>query len=336
MPVSPESKKPAHQFPFDSTIFLEKMPISCIYLKDDQGNVSGNECGRRLLDENPTLSSQLLSQGDGMLGVLGEKRLYIDLTLCGELKRYVFEKSSIQKDFQVWMGWNSEQSSFLRGMEMTELIGRKLAHELKNPLQPIQILIEQWMEMVPRFEEDGKIVLSQIEKMREVLSQFRSFSDSTPLKMEALNINRYLEEQIHQVQKTSPDNIKWTYLPLGEVPEILADPSRLAQVFLNIFRNVVEALSPDGGLVQTAITLDKGKKSILVEISDSGSGIPPDVMARVFSPFFTTKVKGTGLGLVVSRQIVNMHGGEMSLFSQEDIGTTVTVLLPINRKSGGR
>lgn len=270
------------------------------------------------------------------MGGAGEQRFFLDITVCGELKKFVFEHIDLFDGASIWLGWNSEQSAFLRGMQMTELIGRKLAHELKNPLQPIQIVTETWMETEPRFAEDGQLILTQIERMQGILAQFKKFSDSTPLQLAPLHLAQLLGGLILEMQKTSPTSIKWSLCPMGTIPEILGDASRLTQVFANLLKNAAEAIPPEGGMVQVGISLDTRHCKVAVEISDSGVGVSPEFLNRLFSPFFTTKSGGTGLGLVVSRQIIHLHGGELSFSSQEHLGTTVTVLLPMVRAQQGK
>lgn len=103
------------------------------------------------------------------------------------------------------------------------------------------------------------------------------------------------------------------------------DPNQLKQVFINLMRNGIEAMQP-GGVLRVLLWEDGGRAR--VQISDQGSGMPPEALARIGEPFFTTKEQGTGLGVMVSKRMVADHGGDLLIESEEGRGTTVTVLLP--------
>jgi signal transduction histidine kinase len=113
---------------------------------------------------------------------------------------------------------------------------------------------------------------------------------------------------------------------------LLGDPQRLKQVLLNLCRNAIEAM-PAGGLLTLRARCQDGE--VVLEVSDTGVGIPADALERVFEPFYTTKEAGTGLGLAVCRRIVEAHGGRLSVRSQPDRGTTIQVHLPLHRSAGG-
>jgi signal transduction histidine kinase len=104
------------------------------------------------------------------------------------------------------------------------------------------------------------------------------------------------------------------------------DDGSLKQVWLNLLQNALEA-SPDGGRIRVAIAVEGGRAR--VTIADEGAGIPPDVLARVGEPFFTTRAQGTGLGLHLSRQLVQGAGGTLELSSRPGAGTTLQVALPL-------
>jgi signal transduction histidine kinase len=111
----------------------------------------------------------------------------------------------------------------------------------------------------------------------------------------------------------------------------MLDESQITQVLINLMRNAAESM-PNGG----EITISSRRNGDMAEIAvkDTGTGIPPEVMDRIFSPFFTTKPNGTGLGLAVSRKIVDDHGGRMSVSSKRGEGTVFTISLPIRKEAG--
>ena len=124
---------------------------------------------------------------------------------------------------------------------------------------------------------------------------------------------------------------------LSEVPGLrlygIADPAQLQQVFLNLFNNAIDAIGQGGGTVEIT-SRDEGNK-VVIDVADTGHGIPPSVMARIFDPFFTTKPvgKGTGLGLAVSQGIVQHHGGHIRVQSEVGKGSRFFVWLPAEKRS---
>ena len=106
----------------------------------------------------------------------------------------------------------------------------------------------------------------------------------------------------------------------------MADPMQLQQVFLNLMFNSIEAM-PDGGALAVVTSYDSGMKSIKIAIGDTGQGIEKSMLDRIFEPFFTTKRKGSGLGLAVTRRLVEQHGGNVCVESTPDKGTVFNVYL---------
>ena len=111
-----------------------------------------------------------------------------------------------------------------------------------------------------------------------------------------------------------------------DLPQIQFDPLQLRQVLLNIAKNGIEAM-PEGG----TLTLVSGRQAgrVFVQISDTGEGIPPEVMGKIFQPFFSTKSKGSGLGLAISQKIIEAHRGEITIENTPHKGSRVTVFLNV-------
>jgi signal transduction histidine kinase len=117
----------------------------------------------------------------------------------------------------------------------------------------------------------------------------------------------------------------------GDIPEIVCLPSQLNQVFMNLLVNAAQSIETQGDII---IRTGRNDREVWVEISDSGKGIAPEHLTRLFEPFYTTKPvgKGTGLGLSISQNIVRKHGGRIEIDSKVGIGTTFRVWLPIRRE----
>jgi signal transduction histidine kinase len=116
----------------------------------------------------------------------------------------------------------------------------------------------------------------------------------------------------------------------------LADSRTLEQVIVNLITNAIEAM-PEGGTISIAVAMSQSVQGDMVElkITDTGPGIPPDVINRIYDPFFTTKKEGTGLGLAISRRIVNAHKGSLNVESFPDAGTFFTISLPAEKPAAG-
>jgi signal transduction histidine kinase len=116
------------------------------------------------------------------------------------------------------------------------------------------------------------------------------------------------------------------------LPEIIADPMQLSQIFLNLFINAVEAMK-DGGTLTVKTSYDIIKDSILIIISDTGKGIDKETAEQIFHPFFTTKPKGTGLGLAITKRLIEQHGGHLTFANNPDGGVSFTINLPVKQKN---
>ena len=165
------------------------------------------------------------------------------------------------------------------------------------------------------------------EQMAEIVGNLKDFSRLDRSKVTSFNLNEGINSTLllakHLLKSVSVDK------KLGEVAAIICSPSQVNQVFLNLITNAAQAMEPDGGTI-TLSTRNDGD-GVSVEVADTGKGIPPDVLPKIFDPFFSTKEigKGTGLGLSVSYKIVQQHGGRITVDSQPGAGAKFAVWLPL-------
>jgi nitrogen-specific signal transduction histidine kinase len=197
----------------------------------------------------------------------------------------------------------------------------------------------QLMEREPAFpaslREFTGIIIRQVDRLNRIVSELLSFAGQQPLQRRPCNINQILEEALHLLESTlegSRIGVVRRYDP--EIPAVAGDPDRLLQVFLNLARNGVEAMAGGGELTvrtrfERVAPQCGGRAAAVAEITDRGSGIPPEVQRHLFNPFFTTKDGGTGLGLPISVRIVEEHGGAIEALSRVGEGSTFRVLLPL-------
>jgi len=237
----------------------------------------------------------------------------------------------------------------LEEAERFAVLGRLAAgvgHEINNPLTYLSISIDLLLHEVEHFllrppETSAEAALTGLrtllgdcrcglDRIRDVVRTLESLSRHAPDKREAIALHEVIGRSLamarHEVQHRAA-----VVEHLEELPLLVGDASALGQVFLNLILNATESL-PAGRADQNRITIAARTQDdeVVVEISDTGPGIPLDVLPRIFDPFFTTKPvgEGTGLGLSISRQIVTAHGGRLDVESQLGRGTTFRVRLP--------
>lgn len=170
-------------------------------------------------------------------------------------------------------------------------------------------------------------VLQGLAQMRDLVQNLRDFTRLDRSKVSDTDLNETLRTVIYIARSAIPPRIEIVE-EFGTLPKISCNPSQLNQVFLNLITNAAQAIAARGRI--TVRTRQAGAQ-VLVEVADTGAGIPDDVLPHLFEPYFTTKPKGigTGLGLSIARDIVRNHGGELSVVASTGYGTTFRVSLPL-------
>jgi signal transduction histidine kinase len=210
-----------------------------------------------------------------------------------------------------------------------------VAHEINNPLGVIQC----YANLIAKSQPPGSQILSDVGIIRKHTDQCRSvveallnFSRASEPRKTKVDINSCTEEVVSvldlQFQKAQC-TIEQQFDP--SLPEITADANKIKQVLMNLLINASQAM-PDGGRISVRTALSTDKKDLTVAIADTGQGIAPEDIDRIFDPFYTTKgpEKGTGLGLSVSYGIIQQHGGHIRVECAPDLGTQFTIHLPVD------
>jgi two-component system sensor histidine kinase HydH len=204
-----------------------------------------------------------------------------------------------------------------------------VSHEIKNPLMVIGGLARQVenKEKEPPLKEKLHIIQSEVQRLENFLGDLRDFTRPATPVMQKININ----EVIHEVDALMKEEAKNRNVRLVEnldphLPPLHADPNQMKQVLLNLVKNALEAMDSGGQVVLTSGAEDN---QVWFSVRDTGGGMPPEVLEKIFNPFFTTKKKGTGLGLAVIHKIVADHHGSVSVQSLPDQGTTFRIELPL-------
>ncbi len=218
----------------------------------------------------------------------------------------------------------------LQKSEKLALVGQLaagIAHEIRNPLTSIKGFIQLFKSKYSSEEDYFNLVLSELERINLIVGEFLVLAKPTAVVFKEKEIKSLIKDVVTLINTQAiMNNVQILVETESDVPLIVCEENQLKQVFINILKNSIEAM-PDGGVIHVKIKVkEKGKLSICV--IDQGSGIPEDRISTLGEPFYTTKEKGTGLGLMTSYKIIESHHGELKISSKINEGTTVEVILP--------
>jgi len=217
-----------------------------------------------------------------------------------------------------------------------------LAHEIKNPLGGIKgaaQLLERELSDESEMREYTRIMLKEVSRVNRIVEELLALTSPRKLRVEAVNLHRIIGD-LCKLQRRAVGDRKVIILQQFDpsIPSFLADEELLIQVFLNLIKNAVEAVGEVGLIrIVTRVHADyrmtqqgeRRTRMVAVDISDDGPGIPKEQQEQLFTPFFTSKATGTGLGLVICQKIVTEHRGILKVQSSPGKGTVFTVMLPL-------
>jgi len=211
-------------------------------------------------------------------------------------------------------------------------VARRLAHEIKNPLTPIQLSAERLaFKLSDKLDDASRqmldrstsTIVNQVEAVKNLINAFRDYARLPAPTLEPLD----LVELVHEIlvlYESGPAKIGLR--AEANLPQVMGDASQIRQIIHNVLQNAQDALGErkDGEIELSACV--KGD-SVLLSCRDNGPGFPPEVLAHAFEPYFTTKAKGTGLGLAMIKKIVTEHGGDVKISNREGGGAELRVRL---------
>jgi PAS domain S-box-containing protein len=264
---------------------------------------------------------------------LTESDLQVMVAVADQLA-VALQKAHLHSDLQTALQQEQTIRSQLVQSERLALVGRLLAsvsHELNNPLQAIQnalFLLKDETNLSGQAGQDLDIILSETERMAALIERLRSayrpirMTDFQPVSLNLLIEDVYMLMSTHMRHR----EIVFEFFPEPDLPPVSGISDQLRQVVLNLFLNAVEVMKPGGRLsVQTCSLPDQ--KEVLLTVKDSGSGIDPEILPRIFDPFITTKLTGTGLGLTITHDIVEQHHGRILAENHAEGGAIFSVWL---------
>jgi len=216
-----------------------------------------------------------------------------------------------------------------------------VAHEINNPLSGILTyskLLKKWVDNGQAGSEKKDeavqcldLITAESRRCGELVKSLLSFSRQAPMNVQPTDMNQLLQQCVlllrHNLEHAG---IQLTLRLAEGLPRLQCDPSQIEQVLLAVIVNAVDAMAKGGNLWLTT-QMSEDSSRIVIAVRDDGAGIPPDILPKIFEPFVTTKEHGhgTGLGLAVSRSIIERHSGKISVQSELGKGTTVTITLPV-------
>jgi signal transduction histidine kinase len=232
-------------------------------------------------------------------------------------------------------GLRRYQENLLRS-EKLAVAGRMaagIAHEIRNPLAAMRMTVQ----LLSREEPDGErrqsldLLLAEIGRIEEAVGELMDLANPAPPRREPTDLNAVVEDVLALVQPQASHQGIGIERRLADLPRLEADRRRLRRVVMNLVLNALQAMPARGRLTVGTMSLPGGAgaspKAVRLTVTDTGPGIPPELRDRIFDPFTTGKVAGTGLGLAVTKRIVEEHGGSIG-FETGDPGTTFWVELP--------
>ncbi len=233
-----------------------------------------------------------------------------------------------------------DRIAYLEKIGAWQEIARRLAHEIKNPLTPIQLAVQQLQSKYqgedPAFDrllaEAADIITEEVNSLRRLVHAFSAFAKLPNVQPEPLEINGLVDDFFKShIEIQQQADIDWT--PLEDPPKIRGDRMLIKHVLLNLMQNAVEAMEESGAAERPHISLrlhvEHARQRVRFEIQDNGPGMDPETARRAFDPYFTTKGKGTGLGLAIIKKIILEHGGSISVATQRGEGACFTFYLPL-------
>lgn len=271
----------------------------------------------------------------------------LQLKTLGDIKNTAGDKIPIEYSINIQFGLKNEvlgaiclfrsisdlerfEASAQRSKNLNALgeMAASLAHEIKNPLASIRgytQFVRQDMESENMETEEMDIIMNEVDKLTVMLDKFLKFARPEVPETENENIGELIEYVLKLMEKDIPDNIR-VVKHLDPVPKVAIDKSQFEPLLLNLFLNGIQAM-PDGGTLMVRTVYEGWRNMVRIDIQDSGVGIPQELSDKIFTPFFTTKEGGTGLGLPICSRTVEAHKGVMEVESIEGEMTKFTILL---------
>jgi signal transduction histidine kinase len=245
------------------------------------------------------------------------------------------------------LGRTRQLETQLHEAEKAAVVGRlasAIAHEIRNPLNYINLTLDhlRWAfapedaQKRETFERLATQLKAEVARINTHISDFLSYSRPSRLEPQPLNLRAEAEDALRIIEvQAAESGIETRVEEHGEIPLVMADREALRSVLTNLIINSLQAIDGEGGHLFIKLSSDSATRRACVEVTDTGRGIAPEDISKVFEPYYSTKETGTGLGLAIVKKVVDDHGGTITVTSRPGSGTTFAITLPVNGRSEG-
>lgn len=226
-----------------------------------------------------------------------------------------------------------EMEDQLRKSDTLTVVGELaagIAHEIRNPMTALKGFIQLLQNSMneDQYAMYFDVITSELKRIESIITEFLVLAKPQAISYQRKSVTVIMKETLDLLSaQASLDNVQFVTSIEEGLPDIYCEPNQLKQVFINILKNAIEVM-PKGGTASVALSKEDGEQ-VLISIRDEGIGIPEDKLKKLGEPFYTTKDRGTGLGLMVSYKIVEEHNGTIEVSSELGKGTTFHIRLPI-------
>lgn len=299
----------------------------------------------------PDLVTIIREWRDGYSHIRREKFLALNIAKGMRSLKLIYEpvpRSLLAKRvFQISFIDRSVQSE-LEKIERWKQMAQRIAHDLKNPLGTIQMILQKLrtttirqhgnteVEVLPYYDK----IDDRVESLRKMIRNFLKFVSLEAPHLVATNITKFLSETLDIIAVTIPTDIELIREIPDDIIAVDVDIEQMTSVLENLIANAIDAM-PQGGSIRVSLSMaqqlqfpgydDQPHSYALLEVRDTGIGIPPEVLNRLFEPKFSYFKESSGLGLAIAKKIIDDHHGHIEVESEVDIGTLVTIYFPIRK-----
>ena len=251
-----------------------------------------------------------------------------------ELK--TFSQQMEEKIQQTTADLRKTEAQLIRSEKLAALgqLAAGIAHEIRNPLTSINILIHSLREKPSDEEhhrEDLRVIEEEIRRINEIVNQFLRFAKPAPPLLQEADVLSLFEETLQLLKPQIEKQRISVQKEFHSLPPTVLDREQMKQVILNLLLNALQAM-PGGGRLRLSGQVLEDNRWIQLSVQDTGVGIPPEDMNKLFDPFFSTKEGGVGLGLSIAHRIIDQHRGKIQMESTPGQGTLFTLWLPISQE----
>lgn len=213
-------------------------------------------------------------------------------------------------------------------------VARRIAHEIKNPLTPIQLSAQRIRRKYLDKMEDGKLldtctstIVNEVNGLKNMVNEFSKFARLPEVNPSPMNINQILADVCDLFRPGLPPSITIDLKTSSDIPKVLVDAEQMKRVLTNLIDNAIAAIS-DEGQIELISYYSTELKMLTINVIDNGCGVPEEMIHQIFDPYVTTKTDGTGLGLAIVQRIISDHGGFIRIENNKTGGTKVSIELP--------